>query len=418
MSESVVVLNPIHALIADSASSSAFGRLRVANPLTLWDTQFQYDKAPLLWDEVKQGGASVTTHLANESAIGFTVAAGATDFITRQTRNYIRYKPGKSQLVITTGVVGQQTNQYRRMGYFDADNGVFFETDGTTMNIVLRSKVTGSVVETRVAQADWNLNKLNGVGGGTTLDPTKVQIFALDLEWLGSGRVRTGFFIGGNLIYVHEFLHSNVNATTYITTANLPIRYEVRNYAAQSGTTTGFKQICSTAVSEGGEWSIAPDQIRSAPTSLAAPKTIPITTITPVISVRLKEFLNSIVNRGMIQPIGFDILVAASKNIYWELRTNPTLTGATTWTETDPNSIAEVNLDATAVSGGIRIASGFAAGVNQSKGFSPLELRNNIGLSRSFDNTSSDIFTLSMVSLEAGSSDAYVSVQWAEFATV
>ena len=408
----VVVLNPVQTSMADSASVGAFGRLRVANPLTLWDTQFQYGKQPLSWEEVTQGGASAATHLPNESAISFAVASGSSDFVFRQTHNYLRYKPGKSQLVVTTGNLGgHQAGQYRRMGYFDADNGVFLESDGVNVNIVLRSRVTGSVVETRVPQSSWNLNKFDT--GDLNLDPANAQIFAVDLEWLGVGRVRAGFFIGGDLVYAHEFLHANMSTTTYMTTANLPVRYEARNFAAQSGTTTGFKQICSTVISEGGESSIIADQIRAASTSLTTPLVIPDSGFVPVISVRLKSTVNGIANRGLIKPMGLDSLITASKNVYWEVLLNPTI-NSTSWLSTDAESIAEYNLDATTVSGGYRLSNGYAAGVNQSKGSSPSDLSSKVYLSRNHNNTSSDIVTLAMRSLSAPDSNGYASIQWAE----
>jgi hypothetical protein len=417
MSESVVVLNPFlsTAVSADSASSGAFGRLRVGNPLTLWDSQFQYGKCPDLWDEDTLGAGSVATHLPDESAIEFTVDTGATDYVLRQTRNYLRYKPGKSQLLFLSGTLGIQAGQYRRMGLFDDQNGVFVETDGTTVNMVLRSFTSGGVLETRVPQASWNLNTLDGSSGGITLDMTKAQIFVADLEWLGVGRVRVGLVINGQILYVHQFLHANIIGTTYMTTANLPLRYEARNFAAQGGLTSGFKQICSTLISEGGEGSAAPDTIRAATTDVSTPKTVPDTGVVPAISVRLAPTFNGIVNRGLIEPIGLDILVVASKNIYWELLINPTLTGDTVWASTDSESIAQYNLDATGVSGGRRIAAGFAQGANQSKGFAPFQITPKIRLARNFDNSGSDIAVLAVRSLDNPSSDLFASMQWSEF---
>jgi hypothetical protein len=417
MSESVVVLNPFlsTAVSADSASAGAFGRLRVGNPLTLWDSQFQYDKCPNLWDEVTQGAGSSATHLPNESSIEFAVDTGATDFVVRQTRNYLRYKPGKSQLLFVTGVLGQQVDQFRRMGLFDDQNGVFLETDGTTVNMVIRSFTSGSVVENRVPQASWNLNTLDGSSGGITLDIEQAQIFVMDLEWLGVGRVRVGFVINGQIIYVHQFLHANVISSVYMTTANLPIRYENRNFGAQGAPTSGFKQICSTLISEGGEQSTAPDAIRAATTDVTTPLTTPDTGFIPAISIRLAPTVNGITNRALIEPLGLDILVVASKNIVWQLIVNPTI-NATTWLSTDAQSVGEYNIDATTVSGGRPVATGFAQGANQSKGFTPFAITPKLKLARSFDASSSDIVTLAVRSLDNPSSDLFASLQWSEFA--
>ena len=281
--------------------------------------------------------------------------------------------------------------------------------------MVIRSYTSGSVVENRVPQASWNLNPLDGSNGGITLDITKAQIFVMDLEWLGVGRVRVGFVIDGQIIYTHQFLHANVISSVYMTTANLPIRYENRNFGAQGGITSGFKQICSTLISEGGEQSTAPDAIRAATTDVTTPLTTPDTGYIPAMSVRLAPTVNGLTNRALVEPLGLDILVVASKNIAWQLLVNPTIND-TTWLSTDASSVAEYNLDATTVTGGRPVAAGFAQGANQSKGFTPFAIAPKIRLARSFDGSTSDIVTLAVRSLDNPSSDLFASMQWAEFA--
>jgi hypothetical protein len=224
-----------------------------------------------------------------------------------------------------------------------------------------------------------------------------------------------GFVIDGVIIYVHQFLHANQIDTVYMTTANLPIRYEARNFVAQGGVTSGYKQICSTLISEGGESSTVPDSIRAASTDVSTPLTVPDTGLVPALSIRLAPTFKGITNRGLIQPLGIDLLVVASKNVYWELQIGTTLTGDSVWTQPDSESIAEYNRDATGVSGGHVIAAGFAQGANQSKGFAPFAITPKIKLARSFDGSASDIATLAVRSLDNPSSDVFVSLQWIEF---
>jgi hypothetical protein len=82
---------------------------------------------------------------------------------------------------------------------------MYFEIDDTTAYFVERSLSTGT--ETRVAQEDWNIDKLDGTGvSGITLDITKAQILWMDIEWLGLGTVRIGFVIDG--IYSLPFIPS------------------------------------------------------------------------------------------------------------------------------------------------------------------------------------------------------------------
>lgn len=191
--------------------------------------------------------------------------------------------------------------------------------------------------------------------------------------------------------------------------------WDTRNTASPPGSSTNdFKQICSTLISEGGTNTSAPDQIRSVATNVTSPKTVTNSTIAPVLSVRPKLTFGGITNRGLILPVSLDIFVVSSKNIHWQIVINPTLNGST-WTSVGPDSIADYNTDATTTSGGQVIASGFAAGTNQSKGFTPTVVPTKLRLSLNFDGTVPDIMTLQAISLDSPSSSMVASLQWSEF---
>lgn len=340
-----------------SGSSDAFGRLRVSTPASLFDSQFQYNTLPLLWETTLTAGGTVA-HLPNESSIELRVAASG-DSTVRQSRQYVRYQPGKSQLIIMTGVLGAaEAGVRRRFGYFDASNGFFLEQTVDGLFLVKRTNITGTPTDTRVAQADWNVStfqgSLVGLAGRITLNATQSQILVIDLQWLGVGRVRVGFEIDGILYYAHEFLHTNVLPSVYMTTANLPIRYELEATGAITGTKT-MKQICSSVTSEGG-FDIERGIPRGAGNGIT---TISVTTRRPVFSIRSSLTFNSIVNRGLIFPEGLD-LHAATNSVYWELVLGGTLTGAS-FASAGSNSIADVDVAATAISGGEVLAVGFAA---------------------------------------------------------
>jgi len=164
-----------------------------------------------------------------------------------------------------------KTGLTQRVGYYGADNGFYLEQAGSSVSFVKRSVVTGSLVNTSVLQTNWNGDKLDGSGpSGLTLDLTKAQILWMDLEWLGVGSVRMGFVINGQFILCHTFNHANIIASTYITTASLPLRYEIFNTAGTSGTST-LKQVCSTVISEGGY------ELRGKQQSIGTPITAPMT---------------------------------------------------------------------------------------------------------------------------------------------
>ena len=230
----------------------AFGRLRVSNPLTIFDSKNIMSKNNL-FDESLTGGGTVT-YTANKSTVNLNVTQASGDKTIRQSKRVMSYQPGKSLLILNTFVMNTATaNLKQKVGTFDANNGIFFYADGTTLKIVRRTYTSGSPVDTEISQSSWNGDKLDGTGtSGFTLDPAKSNILFIDIEWLGVGSVRVGFVINGILITAHTFNNANSLTTVYMQTANLPIRYEIETAAALSSGTYTLQQICSTCISEGG----------------------------------------------------------------------------------------------------------------------------------------------------------------------
>jgi hypothetical protein len=230
----------------------AFGRLRVSNPLTIFDSKNIMSKNNL-FDESLTGGGTVT-YTANKSTVNLNVTQASGDKTIRQSKRVMSYQPGKSLLIFNTFVMNTLTaNLKQKVGFFDANNGIFFYADGTTLKIVRRTYTSGAAVDTEISQSSWNGDKLNGTGAsGFTLDPTTSNILFIDVEWLGVGSVRVGFVINGQLITAHTFNNANSLTTVYMQTANLPIRYEIEAAAALSSGTYTLQQICSSCISEGG----------------------------------------------------------------------------------------------------------------------------------------------------------------------
>jgi hypothetical protein len=338
----------------DSPSIDAFGRARVSTPETIFDSKQLFSKQPLLWAEkIFGGGASV--HNAFEAATTMSVSAIG-DRVIRQTKQYWNYQPGKSHYLLMTTVLNRTAGVTKKVGYFDANNGLFFEEDGSTVNVVIRSKVTGSVVETRVPQAQWNIDKMDGTGPSKiTLDISKAQILAIDLEWLGVGRVRWAFVIDGKVCIVHESLHANKTNNVYMSTPNLPLRYEIE---AVSGAPCSMKHICSTLFSEGGfnpdGLLFTADRVNGTSIGVAATE--------PLISIRKKT---TEAFRGIsIKPRRFTIMSSSDANVYWQLWVNPTISGgaAPSWFDVYPESgvQADVTRDGT-ITGGLVVASGYVS---------------------------------------------------------
>jgi hypothetical protein len=234
----------------------AFGRLRVSNPTTLFDSQNMYIDSGQFSNVTATGGT--VTYVANESSFNLAVTAANGSSVINQCKTTQPYLPGKSLLCMESFAFATLAAGCRqRVGYFTDKNGIYFEADGTDLYLVIRSSVTGSVVEERIAQASWNTNTLKtGVSpnpSGINLNPALTNIFWCDIEWLGVGNVRAGFIINGQFIVCHTFQHANQagNTTVYMTSATLNPRYEITNTSATAGART-MKQICSTVISEGG----------------------------------------------------------------------------------------------------------------------------------------------------------------------
>jgi hypothetical protein len=235
-----------------SNAYDAFGRLRVSNPLTIFDSKNIMSKNTLFDEALTAGGTA--TYTANKSTVNLNVTEVSGDKTIRQSKRVMSYQPGKSLLIFNTFVMNTLTaNLKQKVGLFDVNNGIFFYADGTALKIVRRTYTSGSPVDTEISQSSWNGDKLDGTGAsGFTLDPAKSNILFIDIEWLGVGSVRVGFVINGQLITAHTFNNANSLTTVYMQTANLPIRYEIETADTLAAGTYTLQQICSSCISEGG----------------------------------------------------------------------------------------------------------------------------------------------------------------------
>ena len=343
-------------------SQDAFGRLRFSTPLTLFDSSHRY-RDNGLWDTDTATGGTAAFN-ANEGLVELSVTTTSGSRVYRETNKVFSYQPGKSLLVLSTFVLAPaKTNLRQRVGYFGTQNGLYIELDGNTLSFVERSAVTGSITETRVNQANWNIDKLDGTGpSGFTLDITKAQILWMDIEWLGLGTVRMGFVIDGKFIHCHSFNHANLITSTYITTASLPLRYEIENTGTTSTAST-LKQVCSTVISEGGY------ELRGAQLAVSVPVTSPVSLATagtyyPLMSVRLKTTPNRL--DAIVILTAFSVLGTSSNTIYnWQVISGGTTSGGT-WVSAGTDSAVEYKIDGGGITGGRILASGYINSTNQS----------------------------------------------------
>jgi hypothetical protein len=326
-------------------ATDAFGRHRVSLPLTLFDSSHRY-RDNGLWSTSNTAGTTYTFS-PNEGLVTLNLPTTANTEIIRETNKVFAYQPGKSLLVLNTFVPEPpKANLRQRIGYFGAQNGIYYELDGDTAYFVERSYVSGSVVETRVAQANWSENTL------PSFDKSKAQIIWMDIEWLGLGTVRCGFVIDGKFIHCHSFHHANLITSTYITTASLPVRYEIKNTGTTSSNST-MKQVCSSVISEGG-YELRGIQ-QAVGTAITAPKALATAgTFYPVVAIRLKTTALD----AIVIPSAISILGLGDTTYNWQIRSGLTTTGGT-WESAGADSAVEYNLTGTGITGGRVLASGY-----------------------------------------------------------
>ena len=392
----------------------AFGRLRVCHPFTLFDSQQRFGLDASFRSNVTSGGS--VSFLPTQSSANLTVTNTVGSFATRETAYTFKYQPGKSLLSMLTFTMDPASpgNTRQRVGYFGKDNGFYLELSNG-VEFVQRSNVTGTVVLSNVAQANWNGDTLLGSGAsGLTLDITKSQILWIDMEWLGVGSVRMGFIINGIFITAHTFHHANLIKTAYITTACLPVRYEIQTLNAAAPATSNLTQICSTVISEGG--STSPLTLYSNLATFSA--TVGAGTWVPVISIQLAPGrLDSVCAVRQIEAV----VTSAGDVVQWALWSNVTATNLTgeNFLAAPPSLNILVDKSATAFTPTTcqQVASGLlSAGAASASSVVVFELGQYFSqIGRDSFTGTSDIFTLAFFNnTNQGTVDAQVLLSWQE----
>ena len=329
--------------IRDSANLDAFSRLRVSNPLILHNSQFTYDIAPIIYEQITNGtGATIAHDTTNRSALMTFSSTPTGGKSYMQSYEYLPYQPGRSQLIfVTFNMIAAVANVLKFAGYSDGVNGIEFQLNGTTKQFVVYS--ASSAGNETVTQSSWNIDKLDGTGAsGITLDITKTQILVIDIQALYVGRVRIGFDIGGVVVYAHEFLHSNIFSSPYIQTVNLPVRCGMTCTGTVS-TTMNF--ICAAVISEGGSEDINvfgyTFQQDSGLVAIG-------TGGTHMLSIRPRTTFNSITNRARVAFIDVEVYNDGNQTIQWQLCLGQAITGTTTYNNVNTSySSSEYNVAGT-----------------------------------------------------------------------
>ncbi len=399
----------------DSSTLDASGRLRVSNPVNEFAIDFQYNLHPLFFEQITANNGTIA-HKPAFSAAQLDVTTDNGSKAAMQSYQYFRYQPGKSDKIDMTFILPEkQSGTTMEVGYGDDENAFVFQIKGTVVQMVRRTKASGSVVVNAVTQANWNGDVLDGTGNinnpsGILLDVTKGQILRIDFQWLSQGRIRMCFDIGGNIILAHEFLIANTISETSTTTGNLPIRWLIENTSAPASAKTMFG-ICASVSTEGGDETETghPFGFGNGVTT----RTVGTTPI-PVVSIRPNLTLNSITNRVKFRLDSINIL--SSNDIHWELIYLPTSITSVSWQAPVAHSSVQTDIAGTAIVGGIDIHHDYVAGASgQSSGTGKVPLTSKLPFTLDAPGTG-QTRSLSIVCARVGNSDSQVSASfnWTE----
>ena len=380
-------------------------RLKVAPFQTVFFNTFQYGKETDVWDE-RIVGVGTATHNASSSNVVMQVGSTAGSKIIRQTKQVMRYIPGRSAtLAFAIRLDTPQVGIRRRFGLFDDNNGAYFEDNGGTYSYVIRSSTSGIATETRVTRDNWNGEKFDGNGWtGVTADATKQQMISINYEWYGAGIVQFNWLMKNETIASHTFDNGNTNNRVWCSTPFLPIRVEIENVTGVAGTHYIY-QGSNSLIQEGEPEKLG--TLVSQGNALSGNTMTVANTYYPVLSIRLKSNMLS----GVVIPRSLQVSTNDNTNIFWRLVENPTLVGAAFTDHTNPDAITQYDTTATSFTGGRVLLSGFVVGGRGSQ--IVIDDKAQLQIGRSGIGTISDIYTLVCASPNANKA-ALAIMNWLE----
>lgn len=391
-------------------SGDLFGRLKVSNPYTLFDSTHRYEQDGDFSDVIVGEGSTVGI-ITSQSTATLTIGSTAGCSFIRESKRVFSYQPGKSLQTLQTFVMNPpKTNLVQRVGYASSENGIMLELDGSQVNIIKRTAISGIGTTIIVPQSQWNQDTLDGNGpSGVTLDLTKSQLMFTEYEWLGVGCVRVGFVNeSGKFHIAHIFNHVNILDSVYMTTATLPIRYEIFN-KGNVGSASTMKQICASIQSNGGYEKIVARDIARRDSMIVGISSS--TSFTPIVSIRLAPGRED----AVVLPKAYSFLGDSSGTgsvIEVALIKNGQIS-ANNWTTTTSQNVQK-NIDAVGiVTGGTIVLNDYVSAANKVTNPINIEAIYNwdLQLGRTQSKVS-DVYTLAARVVEGASSNFIGSLQF------
>lgn len=379
----------------------AFGRFRVAQPFKLYEYGSEVPHDYVRYHTKKESGSATVTQDTSKAQTYLNLTTADGDEAIFQSRRAIQYnKANEQEAFFTWRPATPKANLIQECGYGDDKNGLFFRMNGTTMQVVIRSNTSGSVVETTFDQSEWD--------DGRDIDFTtnKQFVFYVDFGWLSSRGPRFVVDNAGILTVVKSYLISGLLSEPFMATPNLPMRVRaVNNGTTASSSVVAFS--CWAVQSSGSEVQEGP--VRSISTGLTP---ISLST-TEVVGAGIR--LNADCFNGSAVPRNFMVTPYAGNDfVYYKVVYNPTLVGDTWNTAADGR--CDTLTGVTSYSGGSVILDGhFPLGDKQAKSDTFFnKVLNDIYLGTDLDGTADAlIITFEM---DASTGSCFFAGQYKEYA--
>lgn len=322
---------PVLRIDDTSLQHTSKDRAKVSGYEIVFFNTFQFDKEADVWDELTTTGGSAVHNNVRSEVVLTVDGAVAGSKVVRQTKTVQRYIPGRTaEASFAFRFTDTAAGIRKRIGMFDDQNGLFLEEIGDELAFVIRSNASGSVVDTRITQANWNQNKLDGTAdNGVTLDPTMRQIVVFEYEWYGAGLAELKFIIDDHPISVHKQFHGNRQQLPWMGTPFVPFRCEIENISSTTGTHS-LHQSSNSFMLEGNTGLLG--------VSVSVSSPITGTTMQnanewyPVLSIRLQPDKLA----GVVLPATYQVATTDNTNIFFRLVRNAVIgadAGNSAWTD-------------------------------------------------------------------------------------
>lgn len=403
--------NPDGTLVFDDIDNildthrTSTSHLRIASTNEFYRQAFRFGIEPTLWEVISNVNGTIS-HLPDEQAVSLSIPTASGDKIVRQTSKYFVYAAGRSmRLSLAVIFDDNKSNLRQRVGYFNDNNGFFFEYDETGLKVVRRSNASGSPVDVAVLQTNWDLDVMDGTGkSGKTLDLTKIQMMFIEWTWYGAGSAKFGFEIDNRLHWVHRFEGGNSLVEPILGSPHLPIRYEIENL----GVTASSSEIKKYGLHLGIDGDNNIEGFRRG----YATGSISTNTVTdrPLLSIRPKLTVNSINNYSFIRAISIGV-ASTSTAAHFKIIKNATLT-TPSWVnvDTDDNSVTQYDITSTSLSGGVVVGAGVISGNKGASETFDIQTRDPLTI----NDNASNADTLTIAITTADNSSSLASVNWIE----